>query len=150
VWLWAILRLLSQRTISFQITLVPRHPASPRLSSLGTHGRRRWPDWAAVDRSHSFFIFSFKSDNDFAPKKGNKKGGMDNNTKSSNTNKKSVAFMAKTQASSQRIHQVKSVNPRLLCACSLLVVHITHLSCCPRQSRHSQGHFSIYVHTYLH
>jgi len=32
----------------------------------------------------------------------------------------------------------------------LLVVHITHLSCCPRQSRYSQGQLFIYIHTYLH
>jgi len=57
-------------------------------------------------------------DDYFAPKKGNKKGGMDIKTKSGNTNKKSAASMAKTKAPSQRSHQVKRVNPPLLCVCS--------------------------------
>jgi len=58
VWLRAILCLLLQRTISFQITLVPRHPASPRLSSLGTHGNRRCgADWTARVFHFSFLSF---------------------------------------------------------------------------------------------
>ena len=87
-------------------------------------------------------------DDDFAPKKGNEKGEMDTKTKSGNNNKKSAASMAKTTPS-QHSHQLKSVNPRLPCACCLLVVHITYLSYCPRQSRYSQGHLSIYVYIYL-
>jgi len=59
-----------------------------------------------------------ESDDDFAPKKGNKKGGIDTKTKSDNTNKKLAASMAKTKAPSQRSHQVKSINPPLLCVCS--------------------------------
>jgi len=59
-----------------------------------------------------------ESDDDFAPKQGNKKRGMDTNTKSNNTNKKLADSMAKTKAPSQRSHQVKSIKPPLLCACS--------------------------------
>ena len=53
-----------------------------------------------------------------APKKGNKKRGMDTKTKSGNSNNKLAAFMAKTKAPSQRSHQVKIIKPTLLCACS--------------------------------
>ena len=59
-----------------------------------------------------------ESDDDFAPKKGNKKGGMDTKTKSDNTNKKLAASMAKTKAPGQHSHQLKSIKPPLLCACS--------------------------------
>ena len=59
-----------------------------------------------------------ESDDDFAPKKGNTKRGMDTKTKSDNTNKKFAASMAKTKAPSQHSHQVKSITPPLLCACS--------------------------------
>ena len=59
-----------------------------------------------------------ESDDDFAPKKGNKKRGMDTKTKSDNTNKKFAASMAKTKAPSQRSNQVKVIKPPLLCACS--------------------------------
>ena len=90
-----------------------------------------------------------ESDDDFAPKKGSKKGGIDTKTESGNTNKRSAASMAKTKVPSQRSHQVKSVISHLLCACFLLVVNISHLSCCPRQSRYSQEQLSIYVYTYL-
>ena len=58
-----------------------------------------------------------ESDDDFAPIRGNKKGGMDTKTKSGNTKKKSAASMAKTKALSQHSHQVKSINPPLLSAC---------------------------------
>ena len=43
---------------------------------------------------------------------------MDTKTKSGNTNKKSAVSMAKTEAPSQRSHQVKSINPPLMCTCS--------------------------------
>jgi len=59
-----------------------------------------------------------ESDDDFAPKKANKKRGMDTKTKSDNTNNKLAFSMAKTKAPSQRSHHVKSIKPPLLCACS--------------------------------
>jgi len=70
-----------------------------------------------------------ESDDDFAPdneddfknkmgKKGKGKGGKDTKTRSGNTDKKSTAAVAKAKAPSQRSHQVKSINPPLLCSCT--------------------------------
>ena len=50
-----------------------------------------------------------ESDNVFAPKKGNEKGGKDTETISGNTNKKPAASIAKAKTPSQRSQQVKSI-----------------------------------------
>ena len=59
-----------------------------------------------------------EGDDDFTPKKGNKKRVMDTKTKSDNTNNKLASSMAKTKAPSQHSYHVKSIKPPLLCAYS--------------------------------
>jgi len=69
---------------------------------------RRLPRWHLTKRKEAAEETE-ESDDVFAPKNGNEKGGTDTKTISGNTNKKSAASMAKAKTPSQRSHQVKNI-----------------------------------------